>query len=170
MRLLALIPLFVALTSCATSDSREIPVAPNLEPATVAAIDAVLDDLYRSFGHAEGGEPDWALMRAQFANGALFAGEAPAGRLPEPQTVDDFIEDWRAAQRRSGKAQPAQGERIVRRTMSRVGRLVRVDVVFRAEKAGDPHPRRPGLDSLTLAKGADGWRVLSFIVHEESKL
>lgn len=51
-----------------------------------------------------------------------------------------------------------------------MGELVRVDVVFYGKELGDPHPRKPGLDSLLLARTAGSWRVLSFVVQYESKL
>jgi hypothetical protein len=130
----------------------------------------VLDRLYRSFGHDEGGEPDWSLIRAQFVEGAMFAGEEPDGASPEPVPVDAFIAGWRDALRKSGASRPVRSEKIIRREMNRGGRLICVDIEFVAEKAGDPQTRMPGLDSLTLVRDAVGWKVLSFVVHYESKL
>ena len=42
--------------------------------------------------------------------------------------------------------------------------------LFQAERPGDPSPRKPGLDSLVLARIGPTWKVLSFVVQYESKL
>jgi hypothetical protein len=61
-------------------------------------------------------------------------------------------------------------EQIIESSATKIGKLIHVDVVFRASKSNDPSPRKPGLDSLVLANVNGAWKILFFIVHYESKL
>ena len=130
-----------------------------LTSAETQQVDALLDELYRSFSHGEGEEPDWELMRSVFVEGAQFVTEAPAGEAPEPRSVEAPLADWQAAVRSSDTPAPATEERITDTRIEKVGRLIRVDVVFEAKKAGDPAPRSPGLDSLVLVETDGGWKM-----------
>lgn len=130
----------------------------------------VLDQLYRSFGHGAGEEPDWGSMRSVFVDGAQFVAEAAAGAAPKPQAVDDFVASWQAAVRASTTPAVASEEVILDKRITKVGKLIHVDVLFRAKKGTDAAPRKPGLDSLTLVDVGGQWKVLSFVVHYESKL
>lgn len=162
--------LLVTLIGCRTQGRTSSSLTEPVGAGDAAAIGIVLDELYRSFGHAEGGEPDWERMRAQFVDGAQFVAETADGVAPEPQPVGEFIASWREAIRAREKPRPAQSETILRQQLSRVGRLIRVDIEFIAQKGTDPRARKPGLDSLTLVEVAGAWKVLSFVVHYESKL
>ena len=64
----------------------------------------------------------------------------------------------------------ATTERIISIKTSKVGKLIRVDVLFQAMKTNDASPRKPGLDSLIFAKVGGVWKILSFVVHYESKI
>lgn len=152
-----------------------MPSGDPLQPAPLTAADAeqveaLLDDLYRSFCSTEGEEPDWELMRSVFVTDAQFVSETAAGESPEPQTVEAFIASWRDAIRSSTTPRPAHDEWITGTQTTKVGELIRVDVAFEARKSTDPVARKPGLDTLTLAKVDGAWRVLSFVVQYESKL
>ena len=168
MRTLSLV-LLIALAGCASSESIEL----RTEPLTVVEteqVDALLEDLYGSFCYEAGEQPDWALMRSVFVEGAQFVSEPAAGEAPEPQSVDAFIASWRASIGERSSPTLATQEWIVDRRCTRAGELTHVDVVFQARKSGDPGPRRPGRDSLVLVRVGDAWKVLSFVVQYESKL
>lgn len=140
----------------------------SLTRAESEQVDALLDDLYRSFCSAEGEEPDWELMRSVFVDDAQFVTEPPPGRPPKPQTVDAFIASWRDAIR--GRPRPAYDEWITGTRVTKVGGLIRIDVAFLAKTSTDTAPRKPGLDTLVLTQVDGTWRVLSFVVQYESKL
>ena len=169
LRILTLV-LLAVLVGCASNRTAAPLRSGSLTPAQTERVEVLIEALYRSFGHGEGEEPDWKLMRSVFVDGAQFVGEAPAGGSPKPQTVDAFISSWQASIRSSAARRPAQAERITGTRITTVGRLVRVDVAFQAKKSNDPAPRKPGLDSLLLTEVAGVWKVLSFVVHFESKL
>ena len=90
-------------------------------------------------------------MRSVFFDGAQFVTEPPVGEAPNPQSVDAFISSWQASIRDSTSSTLATAEWITETRMSKVGKLIRVDVVFQAKKRNDPAPKKPGLDSLVLA-------------------
>lgn len=167
---LSALTLSIALAACSAPG----PAAPLRSEALTSVeaqqVDALLDKLYRSFSHGEGEEPDWELMRSVFVEGAQFVTEALPGQAPRPRSVEALLADWQAAVRNSDAPAPATEERITDTRIEKVGRLIRVDVVFEAKKAGDPAPRSPGLDSLVLVETDDGWKILSFVVHHEAKL
>jgi len=172
MRMLrALVLVFlIALTSCASTRLDASLRAESLAPADSEQVESLLKKLYRSFNYGAGEEPDWESMRSVFVDGAQFVTEPPAGKAPNPQSVDDFISSWRDSIRRSTSPGPAYAEWIIDTRVTKVGQLIRVDVVFQARKANDPSPRKSGLDSLVLANVGGVWKVLSFVVQYESKL
>jgi hypothetical protein len=147
------------------------PLTPDqaVTPEAGRQIRALLDKLYHSFNYPENQEPDWAMMRSCFVDGALFAPEPDAGEAIRPRDVDALIAGWQAAMRRRA-SHPGYSEWIDRVSISQVGKIVRADVVFYGREAGDTQPRRPGLDSLQLVQVDGEWRVLSFVVQSESKL
>ena len=169
LRTLVLV-LLVALTSCASTR----PAAPlrtvPLTPAESEQVDSLLANLYLSFSHSAGEEPDWELMRSVFVDGAQFVTDPPDGEAPSPQTVDALIASWKDSIRKSTSPTLATAETITATRVTKLGQLIRVDVVFQAKKENDPSPRKPGLDSLVLANVGGDWRVLSFVVQYESKL
>jgi hypothetical protein len=169
LRALALV-LLLAYTGCATPQ----PAAPlrteSLTSAETKQVDTLLEKLYRSFSHGDGEEPDWDLMRSVFVDGAQFVTEPPVGEAPNPQSVDAFISSWQASIRESESPTVATEEWITDARVVKVGRLIRADVVFQAKKRNEPAPRRPGLDSLVLVDAGGDWKILSFVVHYESKL
>ena len=89
---------------------------------------------------------------------------------PSPQSVEAVISSWQASIRDSTSPARATEEWITDTRTAKVGKLIRVDVVFQARKRDDPAPREPGLDSLVLVDVDGAWKVLSFVVHYESKL
>lgn len=133
-------------------------------------VDRLLKELYQSFSYDAQEEPDWELMRSVFFEGAQFVNEAPAGKAPSPQTIEEFIASWQKAIRGGNSPTVETTERIISAKTMKVGRLIRVDVVFQASKSNDPSPRKPGLDSLVLANVEGIWKILSCIIQYESKL
>lgn len=142
----------------------------SLTSAEEMQVNAVLEKLYQSFGYAHGEEPDWALMRSVFIEHAQFVTEPSAGEAPKSQTIDELISSWQASIRDSASPTVATEEQIIDTRMEKVGSLIRVDVVFRAKKGTDSAIRKPGLDSLVLVDTGGDWKILSFVVHYESKL
>jgi hypothetical protein len=168
-RSLALVFL-IAFSSGAAAVQAGPPETEPLTPDETEQVESLLETLYESFGHAQGGQPDWDRLRSVFVDGGQFVTEPPAGEAPKPQTVDAFISSWQASIRKSASPRPATQENIIGTRITKVGELIRVDVVFQAIKSDDPAPRKPGLDSLLLAKDGGDWKVLSFVVQYESKL
>ncbi len=158
------------LTSCVTNRLDGPLRTESLTKAESEQINIRLKDLYQSFCYGAGEEPDWELMRSVFFAGAQFVGEAPAGEAPRPQTVDEFISSWQNVIRGSSPPTVETSERIISTKADKVGKLIRVDVLFQAMKANDPSPRKPGLDSLVFANVGGVWKILSFVVHYESKI
>ncbi len=169
LRILVLV-LLIALASCVSTRPAAPLRAESLTSAETEQVDSLLEKLYRSFTYGEGEEPDWNLMRSVFVDGAQFVTEPPAGESPNPRSVDAFISSWQASIRGSTSPRPAHDEWITGTHITKVGQLIRVDVVFQAIKSNDPAPRKPGLDSLVLTKVGGVWKILSFVVQYESKL
>lgn len=158
------------LTGCASTHATSALHPQALTAAEHAQVDALLETLYAAFNYGAGEEPNWAAMRSVFVDGAPFVTEVPAGQAPRPLPIDGFIASWQASIRGSTSPGPGYAEWITDTRRTKVGRLIRVDVSFLAERPGDPSPRKPGLDSLVLAHVGGAWKVLSFVVQYESKL
>ena len=169
-RIIALVFIVVSLTNCASRQWSEALQEQELTPNEKEQVDQLLQDLYQSFSYGNGEEPDWELMRSVFLAEAQFVTEVPEGEIPKPQTIDEFIGSWQYSMRNSQSPSVATKEWILETKASKMGKLMRVDVLFQASKANDPNSRKPGFDSLVLAKVDGVWKVLSFIVHYESKL
>lgn len=153
------------------------PAIPQAEPTTSRAtspidseVQVLLDRLYRSFNYGPGEEPDWKSMRASFVDGAQFVPEPTGGSPLRSYDVDALIAKWQSSMRSGASVNLGYSEWIATISISKIGALLRVDVVFCGKEPGDPHQRQPGLDSLLLARVDGTWKVLSFVVHEESKL
>lgn len=157
-------------SACAASPDRGTASPTRLASSTQQHVRALLDRLYRSFNYAKGQEPDWALMRSCFVDGALFVPEPDPGSAVRPADVDAVIAKWQASMRKRSAGNHGYSEWIDHVRTSRVGNLVRADVVFHGKEPGDPQPRKPGLDSLQLVQVDGEWKVLSFVVQYESKL
>jgi len=170
VREISLVLFLLALISCESKRSEEVLSAELLTPDETAQIDRLLNDLYQSFSYNAGAEPDWELMRSVFFEGAQFVTETAAEAPPQPQTIEEFISSWQRSIRTSNSPTVETSERIIETTIRKTGKLIYVDVVFQASKSSDPSPRKPGLDSLILAHANGAWKVLSFIIHYESKL
>tara|TARA_B100000497_G_C7681933_1_gene412658 strand:+ start:212 stop:685 length:474 start_codon:yes stop_codon:yes gene_type:complete len=154
-------------------DSNRINEALRTESLTqeeTEQVDSLLKNLYQSFSYGKAEEPDWELMRSVFFEGALFVPEVPEGESPNPQTIEEFISSWQNSIRNSDSPTIATTERILETKTSKIGKMIRVEVVFQALKATDLSLRKYGLDSLVLANIDGVWKILSFIIHYESKL
>lgn len=133
-------------------------------------VQVLLEQLYRSFNYGPGREPDWRLMRTSFVDGAQFVPEPSPGTPLRSYDVDALIAKWQSSMRAGSSSNLGYSEWIGSTSVDKVGELLRVDVVFYGKEPGDSHPRKPGLDSLLLARVNGSWKVLSFVVHSESKL
>ena len=162
--------LIAVLTSCATIPQIDSLRVNPLTSAETQQVDALLDRLYRSFAYGADKEPDWDLMRSAFVENAQFVTEPAEGKAPDSQLLEAFITSWQETIRGSSAPRPSHDEWITGTTATKLGELIRVDVAFQAKKGNDTTPRKPGLDSLVLVKVDGQWKVLSFIVHYESKL
>ncbi len=134
------------------------------------AVHILLKQLYQSFNYGPGQEPNWGLMRASFLDGAQFVPEPSRGTPVRPYHVDKLITKWQSSMRGTPSLNHGYSEWIESTNIDRVGDMLRVDVIFYGKEPADPYPRKPGLDSLILVRVGDTWKVLSFIVHKESKL
>ena len=115
-------------------------------------------------------QPNWKLMRSVFLEVAQFVSETSAGESPHIQTIEEFISSWQNSIRNRDAQTRETTERIIQTRSTKIGKLIRVDVVFQASKADDPSARKYGLDSLILVNVDGVWKILSFIIHYESKL
>jgi len=133
-------------------------------------VQVLLEQLYGSFNYGAGQEPDWRLMRASFIDGAQFVPEPSPDTPLRSYDVDTLIATWQSSMRAGHSTNLGYSEWISSTSVDKVGELLRVDVLFYGKEPGDSHPRKPGLDSLLLARVDGSWKVLSFVVHNESKL
>jgi quercetin dioxygenase-like cupin family protein len=133
-------------------------------------VDILLTKLYKSFSYGKAEEPNWELMRSVFVEGAQFVLEVPDGEFPNPQTIEEFISNWQSSIRNSDSSTVETSENIIETRTVKMGKSIRVDVVFQASRANDPSPRKYGLDSLVLVNVDGVWKILSFVIHFESKL
>lgn len=158
------------LVSCKNNHFKT-PLHPeSLTPNETEQVDTLLKHLYQSFCYGKAEEPDWELMRSVFFERAQFVSEVPCGESPKSQTIEAFISSWQNSIRESTTPTVATSERIISTKAIKLGKLIRVDVEFQAVKSNDPSPRKPGLDSIVLANVHGIWKILSFIIHYESKL
>lgn len=168
-RALALMLLLV-LAGCSTTQPDVLLRPQSLTSAETKQVNSLLEKLYQSFSYGDGEEPDWDAMRSVFVDGGQFVTEPSVGEAPNPQTIDEFIASWQASIRESTSPLVATEEWITGTRAVKLGHLIRVDVVFQAKKRTDAAPRKPGLDSLVLVDAGGEWKILSFIIHYESKL
>jgi len=163
--------LAIALASMGCSAIPQAEPAPSRATLPIdGEVQALLDRLYHSFNYGPGQEPDWKLMRTSFVDGAQYVPEPSAGSPLRSYDVDALIAKWQSSMRSSTSVNPGYSEWIGSTSISKVGDLLRVDIVFYGKEPGDRHQRQPGLDSLLLARVDGTWKVLSFVVHKESKL
>lgn len=162
--------LVLVFTSCAPVPQADSLRVESLTSAETEQVHALLEGLYRSFTYGADEEPDWGLMRSAFVENGQFVTEAAEGKAPDSQLLEAFITAWQEAIRSNSSPRPSHDEWITGTSATKLGELIRVDVEFLAKKGDDTKPRKPGLDSLVLVKVDGNWKVLSFIVHYESKL
>jgi len=163
--------LTVALASTGCSAIPQVAQTPSRAALTAdSEVQALLDRLYRSFNYGPGQEPDWKLMRASFVDGGQFVPEPTEGSQLRSHDIDALIAKWQSSMRANHAGNRGYSEWIGSTSITQVGDLLRVDVVFYGKEPGEPHQRQPGLDSLLLAQVDGTWKVLSFVVHRESKL
>lgn len=166
-----ILPIFlVGIISCETNRPDGTLQTASLTQNETEQVDIILNKLYQSFSYDKAKEPNWELMRSVFFEGAQFVSETPAGESPRTQTIEELISSWQHSIRDSHSPIVKTTEQIIETKATKIGRLIRVDVVFQASKSTDPSPRKTGLDSLVLANVDGVWKVLSFIIHYESKL
>lgn len=161
---------FVSLIACESNHFEKLLRAESLTRDETAQVDILLEKLYQSFCYGKGEEPDWELMHSVFFEGAQFVGEVPEGEPPTPQTIEDFIASWQHSIRDSDSPTIATAERILETKATKIGQLIRVDILFQGSKSNDTSAKKPGLDSLVLASVDGVWKILSFVVQYESKL
>lgn len=137
---------------------------------TEPGLQTLLERLYRSFSYGPGGEPDWNAIRSCFVDNAVFIPERNPDGTIEPRNVDDLLSRWRESVRKRTSAAPRYTEKIENIAVHRREGVAYLDVEFIAVEAGDPKPRKPGLDSMQWVMTPDGWRIAAFIVQSESKL
>ncbi|WP_299157934.1 hypothetical protein [uncultured Eudoraea sp.] len=160
----------VGIISCKTNRPDGTLQTETLTQGETEQVDIILKKLYQSFSYGKTEEPNWELMRSVFFEGAQFVSETSAGESPRPQTIEEFISSWQNSIRDSNSPTEKTTEWIIETKTTKIGRLIRVDVVFQASKSNDPSPRKTGLDSLVLANVDGVWKILSFVIHYESKL
>ena len=161
---------FFVLVSCEKNQYDKLLQSKRLSEVETEQVDILLRNLYQSFSYAKATEPNWELMNSLFIEKAQFVIEAPVGDSPRPQTIEEFISSWQNSIRNSNSPTVETTERIIETKSRKMGRLIYVDVVFQASKTNDSSPRKYGLDSLVLANVDGVWKILSFIIHYESKL
>lgn len=162
--------IFMGLTYTALSGMANALENEPLTANETEEVNVLLDKLYQSFSYQAGEEPDWDLMRSVFVDDAQVVLEPAAGEELRPQKLEDFITSWQGSIRNSPDPTVQTSEAILDTAMTRLGNLIRVDLLFRAMKSTDTAPREPGLDTLMLARVNGDWKILSFVVQYESKL
>ena len=161
---------FVSLIGCESNYFDKLLKTESLTPDETEQVDILLKNLYQSFCYGNAEEPDWELMRSVFFEGAQFVSEVPQGGTPNPQTIEEFISSWQNSIRKSDSPTIETTERILETKATKIGNLIRVDILFQGSKSNETSPKKPGLDSLVLANVDGIWKILSFIVQYESKL
>ena len=169
-RKIILLLFLFALVSCENNEYEKSLQAEFLTQSETEQVEKLLKNLYQSFSYAKSEEPNWELMRSVFLEGAQFVAELADGASPNPQTIEEFISSWQNSIRNSDSPTVETSEQIIETNSIKIGKLIRVDVVFQASKANDPSPRKYGLDSLLLVNVDGVWKILSFIIQYESKL
>ena len=169
-RKIAIVLFLFAFISCKNNEYEKSIQLEILNQSETEQVDKLLKSLYQSFSYNNSEEPNWELMRSIFVEDAQFVTEVADGESPNPQTIDEFISSWQNAIRNSNTPTLETSEQIIEIKTHKIGKLIRVDVVFQALKENDPSPRKYGLDSLILTNVNGIWKILSFIIHYESKL
>jgi len=150
--------------SSASSQAWEQPCADDDEGR---ALESAVVDLYAAFNFDPGTLPDWARMRALFAEGAVFAYPIAPGDSVELLDADGFLaafEGWAAS-----PAMQADGfhERILHVETRRVGRVAQTSVLFEGfvpdpDAVGEIAAASRGIDQIQWALDAGTWRLVAF--------
>ena len=131
------------------------------------ALESAVSDLYAAFNFDPGTLPDWARMRALFAEGAVFAYPIAPGDSVELLNADGFLaafEGWAAS-----SAMQADGfhERILHVETRRVGRVAQTSVLFEGfvpdpDAVGEIAAASRGIDQIQWVLDAGTWRLVAF--------
>lgn len=157
----ARVPWLLALSAC-RAVAAPTPELPRVEP--------MLIELYRAFSFDPGREPDWAAMRALFAEGAVFVAPRPHG-ASGPARLEDTAAFLAGFQRYATSPElQATGlhERIVGLCVDGYGEIAHAFVAFEGfapENPGEALTR--GLDSIELVRDGAGWHVAAFASQYE---
>ena len=139
--------------------------APRARDAVDARPAATVDALYRSFCWDAGGEPDWAAMRALFAEGAAFVAPGTSNAVG----ADAFHADFAAFAATEPLASSGFHERITHARLDAFGGVAHAYVVFEGFVPGEDEPRSRGLDSIQLVRDGERWLVVSFTTQYETR-
>lgn len=131
---------------------------------------ASIDALYRAFGFAPRGEPDWRAMGELFVDGAVFVAPFEPGQTPRPAAQPEFFEDFRRFAASDSVRESGLHERILGARIDLYGVVAHAYVSFEGFEPLTGRPRTRGLDSIQLLLDRGRWRVVSFTTQYASDL
>jgi len=161
IRPLPLIALVLTLCACV---SRGAPPPAN----DVVAVRASVHELYRAFGFAPRGEPDWRAMSELFVDGAVFVAPFAAGQTPRAVQEREFFEDFRRFVASDSVRESGLHERILTARIDLYGVVAHAYVSFEGFEPLTGRARTRGLDSIQLLLDRGRWRVVSFTTQYAS--
>lgn len=144
-------------------------LAPTPAPANdVAAVRASIDELYRAFGFAPRGEPDWRAMSELFVAGAVFVAPFEPGQTPRAAQEREFFDDFRRFVASDSVRESGLHERILGARVDLYGVVAHAYVSFEGFEPLTGRARTRGLDSIQLLLDRGRWRVVSFTTQYAS--
>ncbi len=151
----------LALGACRAA-ATPVPEVPRVQPMLV--------ELYRAFSFDPGEQPDWAAMRALFAEGAVFVAPRPHDASEPPQLDGSaaFLADFQRYAASPELQATGLHERIVGLFVDGYGEIAHAFVAFEGFAPKNPdEPLTRGLDSIELVRDGAGWRVAAFASQYE---
>jgi hypothetical protein len=129
------------------------------------AFEALLEALYASISFGEGERPDFGRLRSLLLPGARLVRVQPAG--VETMDVDGFIASFE--QHLASGALTEFRESEIARRVDRFGHMAHVFSTYATRLTmGGVTSERRGINSIQLALGEEGWKVLTIFWMDES--
>lgn len=138
--------------------------AANNEDTDRAAVEAVVESIYKTISFEPGGEPDWAGFRALMAPGAILTPVRQGGLM----SVEDFIARFQEAITVADNPFAARGfiERQLHAVTEIYSGVAHVFSTYETTYADGVMIGR-GINSIQLARIEGAWRIVSIAWDDE---